>query len=59
MVKPREYEPPATADQDWLYKLNTNKLSEYSIKWHDVRDGDFNSLEKLYKIYMAIDKDTP
>lgn len=48
-----------TDDQDWLYKLNTNKLSEYSIKWHDVRDGDFNSLEKLYKIYKVIDEDTP
>lgn len=47
-----------TDEQDWLYKLNTDKLSTYSIKWHDVRDGDFTSLEKLHKIYKALNKDT-
>lgn len=40
-----------TDEQDWLYKLNTDKLSTYSIKWHDVRDGNFDSLKILYKIY--------
>lgn len=38
-------------EQDWLYKLNTDKLSEYSIKWHNVRDGEFESLKLLYDLY--------
>ena len=40
-----------TDSQDWLYKLNTAKLSTYSIKWQDVRDGNFDSLKMLYQIY--------
>ena len=46
-----------TDAQDWLYKLDTDKLSTYSIKWHDVRDGNFNSLEMLYKTYKKLDED--
>ena len=40
-------------EQDWLYKLDTSKISLYSIKWHDVRDGDFTSLSNLYDKYIA------
>lgn len=47
-----------TDEQDWLYKLNTDKLSTYSIKWHDVRDGNFDSLKMLYQIYKDMNKDT-
>ena len=36
-----------TDEQDWLYKLKTDELSTYSIKWNNVRDGDFASLETL------------
>ncbi len=46
-----------TDEQDWLYKLNTDKLSIYSIKWHDVRDGNFSSLETLYNTYCEYNKD--
>ena len=46
-----------TDAQDWLYKLDTDKLSTYSIKWHDVRDGNFNSLKMLYKTYKKLDED--
>lgn len=48
-----------TDEQDWLYKLNTDKLSTYSIKWHDVRDGNFSSLKMLYDAYKEYNKDTP
>lgn len=47
-----------TDEQDWLYKLNTDKLSTYSIKWQDVRDGNFDSLKMLYDIYKDDDKGT-
>lgn len=47
-----------TDEQDWLYKLNTDKLSIYSIKWHDVRDGNFDSLKMLYQTYKETNKDT-
>lgn len=40
-------------EQDWLYKLKTDKLSTYSIKWDDVRDGNFESLEMLYTGYKS------
>ena len=43
-----------TDEQHWLYKLNTDKLSTYSIKWHDVRDGNFDSLKMLYGTYKDI-----
>lgn len=43
-----------TDEQDWLYKLDTNKLSEYSIKWYNVREGDLESLHFLYNKYIEI-----
>ena len=47
-----------TDEQDWLYKLDTDKLSDYAIKWHDVRDGKFDSLEMLYSKFQKTIKDT-
>lgn len=41
-----------TDEQDWLYKLDTGKLSTFSIKWNDVREGNFDSLNILYEQYM-------
>lgn len=41
-----------TDEQDWLYKLDTTKISDYKIKWNDVREGDFESLRLLYNIYV-------
>lgn len=41
-----------TDEQDWLYKLETDKLSIYNIKWHDVRDGNYESLKSLYEVYL-------
>lgn len=41
-----------TDEQDWLYKLDTNKISSFSIKWHDVREGNFTSLTNLYDKYL-------
>lgn len=38
-----------TDEQDWLYKLDTNKLSDFSINWGEVRDGNYNSLDSLYQ----------
>lgn len=40
-----------TDEQDWLYKLKTDKLSTYSINWNAVRDGKFESLKDIYDIY--------
>lgn len=45
-------------EQDWLYKLDTSKLSDYAIKWHNVRDGKFDSLEMLYSKFRKSLKDT-
>lgn len=45
-----------TDEQDWLYKLETDKLSDYAIKWQDVREGNFNSLKTLYSKYNGIFK---
>ena len=42
-----------TDEQDWLYKLDTDKISQYSITWNDVKGGDFNSLERLYREYNS------
>lgn len=42
--------------QDWLYKLNTDKLGEYSIRWNDVNNGDLESLTELYNSFMALAK---
>lgn len=47
-----------TDEQDWLYKLNTDKLSIYSIKWHDVRDGNLASLKLLYHTYKEYNEGT-
>ena len=38
--------------QDWLYKLNTDKLGEYSIRWNAVNNGDLSSLNYLYNLFM-------
>lgn len=38
-----------TDEQDWLYKLNTEKLSTYGITWNSVKNGDFESLHGLYE----------
>ena len=37
-----------TDEQDWLYKLDTSKLSQYSIKWQEVRDGNLESIKVLF-----------
>lgn len=42
-----------TDEQDWLYKLDTDKLSEYKIKWNDVRNGDFAPLKALYNKFCS------
>ncbi|MEH2951294.1 hypothetical protein AALB51_17310 [Lachnospiraceae bacterium 62-26] len=42
-----------TDEQDWLYKLDTDKLSAFGITWNDVRNGDFTSLQGLYKKYNS------
>lgn len=42
-----------TDEQDWLYKLNTDKLSEYRIKWNDVRNGEFAPLKVLYNKFCS------
>ena len=39
-------------EQAWLYKLDTNKLSKFSINWNEVRDGDYSSLNNLYDKYV-------
>lgn len=38
-----------TDEQDWLYKLDTNKLVIYAMRWHDIREGDLVSLLELHK----------
>lgn len=38
-----------TDEQTWLYKLDTNKLSDFSINWNEVRDGNYKSLNYLYQ----------
>lgn len=40
-----------TDEQDWLYKLDKSKLSKYSIIWNDIREGNVESLKKLYDQY--------
>lgn len=42
-----------TDEQDWLYKLDIDRLSEYTILWNDVKNGDFNSVKKLYDKYCV------
>lgn len=40
-----------TDEQDWLYKLDTDKLSKFGIMWNNVKNGDFSSLQNLYSRY--------
>ncbi|MCM1262562.1 MAG: hypothetical protein NC313_07540 [Butyrivibrio sp.] len=41
-----------TDQQNWLYKLDTNKLSDFSINWNEARDGNYNSLNNLYQKFI-------
>lgn len=41
-------------DQSWLYKLDINNLSEFAVRWNDVKNGDFSTLNALYNEYRAI-----
>lgn len=45
-----------TDEQDWLYKLDTDKVAYFSIMWNNVKNGDFDSLQKLYSEYIALKK---
>ena len=40
-----------TDEQDWLYKLDTDKMSEFNVKFHEVRGGEFDSLRALFDEY--------
>lgn len=40
-----------TDEQDWLYKLDTDKVSQFEIMWNEVKQGEFNSLKRLYSAY--------
>lgn len=42
-----------TDKQDWLYKLDTNKLGEFTIRWVDVNNGDLTTLRSLYDLFTA------
>ena len=42
-----------TDEQDWLYKLGIRHLADYSMKWQEVRNGDFSSLTNLYSKFGA------
>lgn len=46
-----------TDQQNWLYKLDTNKLSDFSINWNEVRDGNYKSLNYLHQEFIN-EKDT-
>lgn len=41
-----------TDEQAWLYKLDTKKLSDLSINWGEVRDGNYDSLNLLYQEFV-------
>lgn len=41
-----------TDQQNWLYKLDTNKLSDFSISWNAVRDGNYKSLNFLHRDFI-------
>ena len=45
-----------TDEQAWLYKLDTKKLSDLSINWGEVRDGNYDSLNLLYQDFIKKDK---
>lgn len=40
-----------TDKQDWLYKLDTSKLSYFSINGSEIREGKYDTLNYLYGIY--------
>lgn len=42
-----------TDEQDWLYKLDLEKLSNYGIIWNNLREGDSASLSDLYSSYRS------
>ncbi len=42
-----------TDEQAWLYKLDTKKLSDLSINWGEVRDGNYDSLNLLYQEFVS------
>ena len=44
-----------TDEQDWLYKLDIDRLSDYAIVWNNVKNGDFSSVEKLYEQYCRFE----
>ncbi len=33
------------------HKLDTTKLSQFSINWNEIREGEFKSLNSLYNMY--------
>ena len=37
-----------TDEQDWLYKLDTTKLSQFSINWNEIRAVSYTHLD-VYK----------
>ena len=41
-----------TDQQNWLYKLDTNKLSDLSINWNEVKDGNYKSLKYLHQKFI-------
>ena len=43
-----------TDEQDWLYKLDTDKVAQFAIMWNNVKGGDFSTLQKLYEEYIKI-----
>lgn len=41
-----------TDQQNWLYKLDTNKISDFSINWNEVREGNYDSLNELHQKFI-------
>ena len=42
-----------TDSQDWLYKLDTNKVSALGLNFVDISTGDFSSLQLLFDKYLS------
>ena len=42
-----------TDNQDWLYKLDTGKVSELDLNFVGIAMGDFSSLQTLYTSYSS------
>ena len=42
-----------TDNQDWLYKLDTGKVSELDLNFVGIAMGDFSSLQTLYTNYSS------